>query len=110
MYIRNFQQGQPWIPGVISKVAGPVSYQVMLENGQLVRRHQDHVRKRVGISQPLTSPSSNVTTEPNDDQPTEVEPADTNVDTNADPTPFRRYPSRTRQPPTWYEQNLNTFI
>ena len=41
VYIRNFQQGQPWIPGVISKVAGPVSYQVMLENGQLVRRHHE---------------------------------------------------------------------
>ena len=40
-----FQQpGLLWIPGVISKATGPVSYQVMLESGQIVRRYQEHVR------------------------------------------------------------------
>ena len=46
VYVRNFQQsGQSWIPGVISKATGPVSYQVELDNGQIIRRHQDHVQR-----------------------------------------------------------------
>ena len=121
--IRNFQQpGLSWVPGVISKATGPVSYayHVMLESGQIVCRHQDHVRKRVAVSEQLTSPNLDVSTESNKDPSTENEnenEIDTEsengsepADTNNTEQPSRRCPSRMRQPPNQYEQNLNSII
>ena len=110
-YVRNFQQpGQSWIPGIISKATGPVSYQVELEDGQIIRRHQDHVRKRMAVSEELTAPNLDVLPQENDAPPTDND-ADSdseNESTNSDTTqpPDRRYPSRSRQPPNRYEQNL----
>ena len=44
MFVCNFGTGQPWIPGHIVRLSGPVSFEVQLANGQVVRRHQDHLR------------------------------------------------------------------
>ena len=44
--VRNFPSGRGWIRGTITKPVGPVSYQIELENGRVVKRHQDHVRPR----------------------------------------------------------------
>lgn len=46
VYVRNFRPGQCWLPGSVIKSSGPVSFEVKLSNGQIVRRHQDHIRKR----------------------------------------------------------------
>jgi hypothetical protein len=46
VYSKHFGQGQRWVPGTIAEVTGPVSFLVKLGNGQLVRRHQDHIRVR----------------------------------------------------------------
>ena len=46
VFVRNFRTGQPWLPGQVARVSGPVSFEVELTNGQIVRRHQDHIRKR----------------------------------------------------------------
>ena len=35
-----------WIPGIINKSRGPVSYSVKLTNGTIVKQHVDHVRRR----------------------------------------------------------------
>ena len=32
---------EKWLPGVVQKVTGPLSYQIELSNGQIVRRHID---------------------------------------------------------------------
>ncbi len=40
---RNFSYGPKWITGFIAKVTGPLSYQVMLEDGKTVRRHVDQI-------------------------------------------------------------------
>ena len=45
VYSRNFGTGQQWYPGFIHEVTGPVSYLVKLQDGRLVKRHQDHVRR-----------------------------------------------------------------
>ena len=37
---------QQWLPGIILKQSGPVSYVVRLTDGRVFRRHQDHVRLR----------------------------------------------------------------
>ena len=46
VYVCNFRPGQCWLPGSVIKSSGPVSFKVKLSNGQIVRRHQDHIRKR----------------------------------------------------------------
>ena len=42
MYARDFRQGQ-W---TIVRGLGPVSFEVKTSDGQSIRRHQDHIRKR----------------------------------------------------------------
>ena len=46
VYTRNFGPGQKWLPGTIVPTTGPVSYRVLLEDGRVWRRHQDHMRQR----------------------------------------------------------------
>lgn len=46
VYAQKFGTGQRWMPAVIQEVTGPVSFLVKLTDGQLIRRHQDHLRKR----------------------------------------------------------------
>ena len=47
VHVRNFSQGPMWIPGVVIRVRGPVSYTVELANGEQKCRHVDHLRPRV---------------------------------------------------------------
>ena len=46
MYFRNFGTGQRWWPGVVQEQTGPLSFFIKLPNHQLVRRHQDRLRRR----------------------------------------------------------------
>ena len=46
VYVRDFRQGHTWLQGKIVKCSGPVSYKVKLDNGQVIRRHEDHLRRR----------------------------------------------------------------
>ena len=55
---RTFEEGDPvfaedftassekWLPGVIQKVTGPLSYRIQLADGRVVRRHVDNMRAR----------------------------------------------------------------
>ena len=50
VYSEDFSSApEKWIPGIIEKVTGPVSYQIRLENGQIMRRHVDSVRARFPV-------------------------------------------------------------
>ena len=46
VYARGFGTGPKWVPATIDEVSGPVSYLVRLEDDRVVRRHQDHLRRR----------------------------------------------------------------
>ena len=46
VFVRNFQTGDKWLLGVISKQTGPVSYMVKLTNGRERHCHQDQLQKR----------------------------------------------------------------
>ena len=46
VYARDFRQGQSWLTGTIVKRLGPVSFKVETNNGQIIYRHQDQIRKR----------------------------------------------------------------
>ena len=80
MYARDFHQGQSWLTGTIVKCSGPVSYEVKTDDGQLICRHQDHLRKR--SVQPLSWHNNSVT----DD-----------CQINPSPPPRRNPPRRYRQ-------------
>ena len=41
--LKNFGAGQRWLPGQIVGMTGPVSFQVLLEDGRCKRCHQDQV-------------------------------------------------------------------
>lgn len=56
--VRNFSENN-WMPGVIEKASGPLSYQIKLEDGRIVRRHIDHI-----LARPRTETSNLMT---NDD-------------------------------------------
>lgn len=46
VYARNYGLGPKWIPATVESPTGPVSYTVILGNGQRMRRHVDQVRAR----------------------------------------------------------------
>ena len=46
MFVKNFGQGDKWLPGKILSRSGPVSFVVELVDGRRKRCHQDHLRVR----------------------------------------------------------------
>ena len=63
---RNFSTGPKWLPAVVVKVHGPLSYQVKLENSRIIRRHVDYWLTRTEYNQPIPDdeiPSAAVLTE-----------------------------------------------
>ena len=46
--IRNYGKfGAKWLPAMVVKQTGPVSYKCQLEDGRVFRRHQDQVKFRL---------------------------------------------------------------
>ena len=43
VYAKDFRYKKAWIPGTVMEKTGPVSARVQLDNGTVIRRHQDHV-------------------------------------------------------------------
>ena len=70
MYVRDFRQGQSWLTGTIVRGLGPGSFEVKTSDGQLIRRHQGHIRKR--SSQTLIWSDTSVT---NDLPPDNLNPS-----------------------------------
>ena len=108
---REFRSQDKWLPGVIQSQSGPVSYDVELENGKIVKRHIDHLQDR---SVP-TKPSTPVDSQPEDstqgfesfnDSPsvTSSSTLESNLSPNA---AVRRYPQREHHPP---ERLMNIHI
>lgn len=44
VFNKDFSQGPPWLPGVICRQTGPVSFMVDLWDSRQIRRHQGHLR------------------------------------------------------------------
>ena len=45
VYVRNYNRGRPWVAGVVQSKTGPLSYTIKLEDGRVVKRHLDQIRK-----------------------------------------------------------------
>ena len=46
VYIKNFGRGPKWLAGRITGINGPLSYNIQLLDGRVMKRHQDHVKLR----------------------------------------------------------------
>lgn len=59
MLVYNFCPRSMWLPGVIVKVHGPVTYSMKQDNGITVNQHVDHLREHItsaevpGVTEPL---------------------------------------------------------
>ncbi|KAI3360353.1 hypothetical protein L3Q82_014654, partial [Scortum barcoo] len=52
VFIRNYSYGPKWIPGVVKRSLGPVSYTVIIGSGQVVKRNVDQERARLADTAP----------------------------------------------------------
>ena len=44
--VKNFSHGPKWMPGVVVKVTGPVSHEVLLSDERVVRRYVNQIQRR----------------------------------------------------------------
>ena len=100
VFIRNFTTGSKWLPGVVIEVKGDLTIYGELEDGRVVRRHIDHVRKRSCSTSPGSTnddsddllPPPNISTPPHANVPQSSAPSTISI------APLRRS-TRVRQPP-----------
>ena len=48
MYAENVGGKPKWLPGRVTRIYGPRSYEIRLQDGTLTRRHVDSIRSRSG--------------------------------------------------------------
>ena len=62
VYTKDFtSSSQKWMEGIVAKVNGPLSYNIKLKDGNLVRRHVDSIKPRItdaSATETLTETSS----------------------------------------------------
>ena len=100
--VRNFSGSNKWIPGIIIKKLGPVTYHVEVAHGQILKRHVDQLKPREDRSQVTGSPDVAPTDAPvldNFQYPPVNEAPAAQDSPEYPPTPTRRYPQRQRRPP-----------
>ena len=51
VYAKDFRKPKSWMPGTVVKKTGPVSAEIQLDDGLIIRRHQDHLRIRTDVPQ-----------------------------------------------------------
>ncbi|XP_049516015.1 uncharacterized protein K02A2.6-like [Dermacentor silvarum] len=90
VFVRNYSQGPPWVPAVISRATGPISYEVVFPDSRMCRRDVDQLRRRG------SSPMRLAETVPEGGQP-EVRPA-------SSPSPVGVSCSKTPDPSETEEQ------
>ena len=110
VYVEDFTTDkQKWIPGIIQRATGPLSYSVVLLNGSTVRRHVDSIKGRQ-----RTSPNTNIT--PEDDNTFQLIPEVTSPVQIEVPTPnaasseivTSTRPVRNQRPPTRLDDFIST--
>ena len=119
---KNLRPGPAWVPGTITEQLEPLTFHVRVQNGQMWKRHMDHLKASgdPGLSQEQSdleentqseftyTPRSETVTEQTTQQPTPpsmvesntstTDPARTGVTSSSMvPSTNHRYPSRVRQ-------------
>ena len=112
VFMKNPGQGPHWLPGMVERQTGPVSFKVHLHNGTVARRHIDQLRKHFTKDSCHGEPHD----ESEDDLDVPSPTAQQELIENADPSAVvvqnpqpeqRRYPMRVRGPPNRYLHPLN---
>ena len=101
--IQDFPTGTGWLPGVITKASGPLSFRVRLQDGRTVHRHVDHILLKQ--SNTITSPADDwmiMPDVPDEDRPTQ------SPDIIPSRPPLRRS-TRVSVPSQRYGQNTNSY-
>ena len=44
--VRDFPIGKSWLQGILISKSGPLSYNIELDDGRVIRRHIDHIRSK----------------------------------------------------------------
>ena len=96
VYASNFRRGPKWQPGILKELTGPASFAVQLEDGQLLRRHQDHLIQRSCIPLESTADQSPVAELPE----TQTQPTES-MQSPTQGIPEKRYPIRNRHAPLY---------
>ena len=110
VYASNFRRGPRWLPGILKESTGPTSFAVQLEDGRFLRRHQDHLIQRSGVSQASTA-DQEVSADPIPALPAAEQPELQWEETPREPAvpvqpptqgiPEKRYPTRNTHAPRY---------
>ena len=114
--VKNFRSGDNWLPATITQQNGPLSYTVCTSDGQIWKRHVDHI-KPLGsqlVRTEFTSENDDYldipTSNTNAEEPTSHVRSDSSPTTSSKSTPsvdpLPRYPRRARHPPERFEGTL----
>ena len=58
VYVQDLPSRSTWLPGTVVKIRGPLTYDIELEDGRIVMRHVDNIRRQ---HPQTTSLSSSIT-------------------------------------------------
>ena len=112
VFVKNNRPGEKWLPGQIVKSSGPVSFRVRLQNGKMIRCHQDQLRNR-GTEDPrpheipLFEDDVNIFPNASSSVPVAQEPPPTEITPQTATVETSRYPARVRRPPERYVDSQN---
>ena len=127
LFAKNFH-GSVWIPVKVTKITGPLSYEVITESGVTLRRHVDHLRRFSEESQTTLSTQEDwsiidttrqgrpqpIHVEVSEAQEDRVEPTEPTQSTPENPTRVVRSPvrrsSRKRKPPETFCSTHSNLI
>ena len=103
VFVKNFCNGQRWLPGTITQSSGPKSFMIELTDGRIMRRHVNHMHHRSPTLTPMIEADIDdwTTTVP---LSPEVPSVDTRVASPAAAPavqPLRRS-TRARRPPSYF--------
>ena len=101
VYAKGFSNGPKWLPGEITAVNGPLSYEVILDDGHVIRRHVDHLKSRTATT---SSASPKLPDDWLPDLPFPALPTPSPTTTGS--TEVRRS-GRVRAPPQRYDPSFN---
>ena len=97
--VRAYIGRDKWIQGIVLRKLGPVTYQVEIANGRILKRHVDQLKFWEKSSQAIDQPrmaSTDSTIEDDYHYPSADQSYETQEPTQS---PERRYPQRQRRPP-----------
>ena len=99
VYAKNFRPGPTWVPAIVRKLLGPLTYLVEVEQRQHWRHHIDHLHPRDSEETNRTESTDDFGYPKPEAASTPTEPVEQDTMEHHSDTEDRRYPVRERHPP-----------